>query len=208
MPTFWPWPIERIDLDGWVTQWQQVRRHANGQETVIESVLCTIIAMTHEAEAVQYVDTMQIILNGIAEGRSVVEIQIAIHNRCPHTPQHLPGVAALCSRFKPARPQLQQGLIVIDRVTPDTMPTYDLARPSRVVVFVSHAGLQELLFGHSASDACTRWVGTHDMAMVLDRMILNRPDFPPVEVALFTGCREALLEGRRPAQSSAAHHLL
>jgi hypothetical protein len=52
---FWAWPVERIDLDGWTTQQALVRRLASGEEKVVESCLCTIIAMTEENDDVEYV---------------------------------------------------------------------------------------------------------------------------------------------------------
>jgi hypothetical protein len=78
IPKFWSWPVERIDLQGWVTQRRLVHRSADGQQSVIDSVLCTIIVMSEESEALNYVDVFRLIMDGIGQKRSTPAILQAI----------------------------------------------------------------------------------------------------------------------------------
>jgi hypothetical protein len=93
-------------------------------------------------------------------------------------------VSNLCARFLPAQMQLEKTLIKVLRVQPNNMASFRLPQPSRMVMFISHSGLQGILFGTSPSWPEAQWVSNYAMADVLDRMIQCRPDFPPVEVAI------------------------
>ena len=77
-------------------------------------------------------------------------------------------------------------------VRPNDMPSFRLAHPTRMVVFVSHGSLQGLLYGNMTTPAPgVEWVSNYAMERVLERMITNTGDTPPVEVAIFTACHLA-----------------
>ena len=72
---FWAWPVERVDLDGWITQRAMVRRLPDGKEKVVESRLCTIIVMTEEKEDLEYVRVLDMLLKAIGERKTKEEVK-------------------------------------------------------------------------------------------------------------------------------------
>ena len=193
---FWAWPVERVDLDGWITPRAMVRRLLNGEEKVVESRLCTIIVMTEEKEDLEYVRVLEELLKAIGGRKSKEEVKAQLltvfANSAQDLTAHLINVDVLYERFLPAQPQLEQATLSVVTVRPNDMPSFRLAQPSRMVVFVSHGSLQGLLYGNMTTPVPgVEWVSNYAMERVLERMITNTGDAPPVEVAVFTACHLA-----------------